>query len=339
VGKLPVHLLQRLLAEPHPLPSEVLVGPAVGEDACALSLGGGTLVVATDPITLTDSSIGRHAVMVNANDIAVMGVQPKWFLATVLLPPGTGAVEVEGLFSEIRAALAEVGASLVGGHSEVTPSVVQPLVVGQMLGFAPDRRFLSTAGTRPGDVILQIGPVPVEGTAVLAGGARDRLAGLDAALRRAAQAALDDPGISVVTAALTAAALGATALHDPTEGGLAAALNEMAGAAGVRLRVDRSKVLWFEPGLAVCSALGADPWAVLASGSLLAAFAPADAEAAAAALGTDGRLVSSIATAVPGTGVVDTEGQVIAWPQRDEVNRLLEPSSPARTPSTAAHSR
>jgi hydrogenase expression/formation protein HypE len=323
-GKLPVRLLERLLGDRAAWPSGVLIGPAVGEDACALDLRGEVLVAATDPVTLTRHSIGRHAVIVNANDVASTGVRPRWFLATVLLPPGTSEPEIEALFFEIRAALAQLGASLVGGHSEVTTSVTRPVVIGQMLGLADEGRFVSTAGARVGDVILQVGPVPVEGAAVLAGGAGSRLTGIDPAIVRAASAAIEDPGISVVDAALCAAEFGATAMHDPTEGGLAAALHELAGAAGVCLQVDRGAVLWFEPGIALCDALGADPWSTLASGSLLAAFDPADADSAAEALAAKGHSVATIATAGAGSGVLDAEGKPISWPQRDEVSRVLE---------------
>ena len=60
-------------------------------------------------------------------------------------------------------------------------------------------------------------------------------------------------------------------MHDPTEGGIASGLHELALAAGAAVRVDRSQVAWFDPGVEICRALGADPWATLASGSLLAA--------------------------------------------------------------------
>jgi len=323
-GKLPFELMARLLGGHDALPADVLVGPAVGEDACALALPDGVLIAASDPITLTGRAAGRHAVIVNANDIAVSGVQPRWFLAVLLLPLGTDDKEVEALFSGIRGALGEVGAALVGGHSEVTPAVNRPIVIGQMLGLAETGRFLRTAATRPGDVIVQVGPVPVEGAAVLAAEAGKRLTGVDADVIASAMAATERPGISIVDAALSATALGARALHDPTEGGLAAALHEMAAAASIRLRVDRAKVLWFEPGVALCRALGADTWATLASGALLAAFDPADARVAAEALRAQGRDVAAIATAEPGRGVVDTEDQLIPWPQGDEVNRILE---------------
>lgn len=328
-GKLPVGLLARLLAELPPQPPELRLGPRVGEDACAIEVPGGVLVAATDPITLTTEAIGRLSVIVNANDVAVTGVRPRWFLAVVLVPPGTTEAAIHDLFATMRRSLVSIGAHLVGGHTEVTPAVTQPVVVGQMLGLAETGGFVATGGVRPGDSILQVGPAPIEGAAVLALEATDRLALLDPTFLEAARGALDRPGISVVEPALLATELGATALHDPTEGGLAAGLHELARASEVRIRIDREAVIWFEPGWEVCRALGADPWATLASGSLLAAFPLDRAESALQAFVARNHQAATIGVAEPGVGLYDTQGNPIPWPERDEVARLLsgEPAS------------
>lgn len=322
-GKLPARLLAELLAALPPPPPELLLGPAVGEDACAIQIPAGVLVAASDPITLTSGELGRFSVVVNANDVAVSGARPRWFLAVLLAPPGTAAEELHRLFADLGRALEEVGAHLVGGHTEVTGAVTRTVVVGQMLGLAEEGRVVSTGGARAGDVIVQVGAVPIEGAAVLAHEAAARLDAIDAVALNAAREALADPGISVVEPALTAARLAATALHDPTEGGLAGGLHELAHASGVRIRVDRAAVLWFEPGLRVCEALGADPWAALASGSLLAAFPPDRAEAAREELAAAGFAVAEIGVVEPGSGVVDADGCAVAWPERDEVERVL----------------
>lgn len=321
-GKLPAELLVRLLGTFAAAP-EVRLGPALGEDGCAIDVPSGVLVAASDPITLTGVDVGRMAVLLNANDIAVMGVRPRWFLATVLLPVGTVEEDVRRLFAGMRRALDDIGATLVGGHTEVTNVVARPVVVGQMLGLAEDGRFVRTGGVHPGDAIVQVGPVPVEGAAVLAVEAANRLEAVEEALVRGAARAVDDPGISVVDAALAAAALGATALHDPTEGGLASGLHELAAASGVRLRIDPGEVRWFAPGLAVCLAVGADPWATLASGCLLAAFDPHDSARAVAALAAEGHQAARIGVAEPGSGVRRLDGRAIPWPERDEVARAL----------------
>lgn len=323
VGKLPAEVLEALLRELGPLPPAVLVGPRVGEDACVIDLGVGALVATSDPITFSGSEVGRATVIINANDIAVMGARPRWFLATVLLPEGTFEHEVKSLFDEMGRALDKVGAHLVGGHTEVTSAVRWPVIVGHMLGVSVGSRVITTAGVSPGQAIVQIGPVPVEGAAILARLASDTAAGVSPHILRAAAAATDDPGLSVVEAALEAADLGATAMHDLTEGGLAGGLWELAGAAQVAVTVDRDAVAWFGPGVEVCRALGADPWATLASGSLLAALSQADARHAIEQLTLNGHQASVIGMATSGRGVYDRAGRLLERPSRDEVARLL----------------
>lgn len=323
-GKLPPRLLAELLASLPAAPPELRVPPMVGEDGAVIAVPGGALVVATDPITLTGKGIGGHAVAVNANDVAVMGARPRWFLACVLLPVGCDETAVRALFRELVDGLDEVGAALVGGHTEVTEAVTQPVVVGQMIGLREDGGFVRTGGMRSGDVVLQVGPAPVEGAAVLANEAVPRLDSVARESLERARGAVRDPGISVVEPALRAADLGATALHDPTEGGLSAGLYELAEASGVALRVDSDAVVWFAPGVELCRALGADPWGVLASGTLLASF-PADrAETARAALAAAGWVVAPIARAAPGAGVCDADGRPLARFARDELSRVLE---------------
>jgi hydrogenase expression/formation protein HypE len=322
-GKLPHELLASLLAELPPPPPEVRLGAAIGEDASGIDVPGGTLVVAADPITLTAEDIALLSVVVNANDVAVCGARPQWFLAVVLVPPGTVEGVVRDLFAALPRALAVVGASLVGGHTEVTAAVNRPVVIGQMLGLVERGRIVTTAGCDPGDVLLQVRPAPIEGAAVLASEAEDRLGKVEGRVLAEAHAALQHPGISLVDAALLASELGAKALHDPTEGGLVGGLYEMAAAAAVGIRIDRNAVLWFEPGLAVCEALGCDPWSTLASGTLLAAFIPEKAESALTAFAEAGHAAAAIGVVEAGNGVHDADGVGLPRPARDEVARIL----------------
>ncbi|MEE8313209.1 MAG: AIR synthase related protein [Myxococcota bacterium] len=323
VGKLPTGLLGELLQLGPSQANEVLLGPAVGEDACAIRVPAGILIAATDPITLTGREVGAHAVKVNANDIAVMGARPRWFLAAILLPVGTDEAAVREVFEGIRAGLDEVGAVLVGGHTEITRVVTQPVVVGQMLGLCERNSFLRTGGATAGDVVLQVGSAPIEGAAVLAAEASARLASVGLELLDRARNALRSPGISIVRPALRAVELGATALHDPTEGGLSAGLYELAEASGIGLELDGEAVLWFEPGTALCAVVGADPWGTLASGTLLAVFPAALSERALEGLEADGYSTSAIATARTGSGVRFADGRPLARYERDELSRVL----------------
>ena len=323
VGKLPAKFLAEVLETGRPPPPELLLPPRVGEDAGVVAVQRGALVAASDPVTLTGQDVGAHAVLVNANDIAVMGARPRWFLATVLLPTGVTADAVRALYRRMHEALASLDAVLVGGHVEVTDAVRRTVVVGHMMGLRQDCNFASTAAVEPGHVVVQIGPAPVEGAAVLAAEARTQLEGkVDAATLAEAEGALTDPGISVVDAALRATTLGATAMHDPTEGGLSAGLYEMAETAGVGLLVAADAVLWYEPGRIMAEALGIDPWGLLASGALLAAFPADSAEEALASLRAEGFSCAPIARAEEGSGVSFEGGGQVPRFARDEVIRV-----------------
>ena len=221
-------------------------------------------------------------------------------------------------------ALAELDAVLVGGHVEITDAVSRTVVVGHMMGLRQDNNFASTAALESGQAVVQIGPAPVEGAAVLSAEARAQLEGkVAAATLSEAADAMTNPGISVVEAALRATSLGASAMHDPTEGGLSAGLYEMAETAGVGLVVSADAVLWYEPGRVMAEALGIDPWGLLASGALLAAFPEDTAGDALATLSDEGFACAPIARAADGSGVVFEGGGAVPRFARDELIRAL----------------
>jgi hydrogenase expression/formation protein HypE len=338
-GKIPSALLAELLGTAKEAGPELLLPPRIGEDACVIDLPAGALVAATDPITLTGRGAGAHAVWINANDVAVTGARPRWFLACVLIPDGFRESDLRSLFDGMNAALEQVGATLVGGHTEVTSVVSQPVVVGQMLGLREDRHFVATSGMRAGDVVLQVGLAPVEGAAVLAESEDPRVLAVGPKLLERARNAVTHPGISVVDAALRATELGAHALHDPTEGGLSAGLHELAAASGLGLRVDRDALLWFEPGIALCAAVGADPLGTLASGTLLVSL-PADrSRAVRDDLRSRGWPAAEIAQTEEGDAVRDTTGAPLLRYERDELSRVFaatgsEKPHPGSGPST-----
>src|SRR6185437_13945483 len=112
---------------------------------------------AADPITFPTPRPGWYAVHVNANDVAARGATPRWFLATLLLPPTATAAGARALLDEIAAACAEVGATLVGGHTEITATVGAPVVAGCMLGTVPPGPLRRTGGGRVGDDLLLTG--------------------------------------------------------------------------------------------------------------------------------------------------------------------------------------
>jgi hydrogenase expression/formation protein HypE len=329
LGKLRPTLLRELLAR-HAAPDpRVVVGPRVGEDAAVLDMGDRYLVATTDPITFVTEDLGWYALVVNANDLAVRGAAPRWFLATCLLPEGrTTEAEVIALFAQLGTACERQGVVLVGGHTEVTPGLERPIVVGTMLGEVDKTRLVTTGGARPGDVLVLTKGVPLEGTSIIARARADELRtrGYDEAWLARARGTL--ARLSVVPEARLATELVRVhAMHDPTEGGLATALWELADAAGVGLVVEAERIPMLAEGAALCREFGLDPLGTIASGALLLALGPAEAGILLHALAREGIEAAFIGRVVPReAGVVLTRGgQPGALPRfdQDEITRLL----------------
>jgi hydrogenase maturation factor len=331
VGKLRAHFLQALFDKHPPRDPRVVVGPRVGEDAAVIDLGDRYLVATTDPITFATDEIGWYALQVNANDVAVRGARPRWFLATLLLPED-GATEgaVAGLFDELAAACDELEVTLVGGHTEVTHGLDRPIVAGTMLGEVARDRLITTGGARVGDAVLITKGIPLEGAAIVA---RERAAALEArgvpaAVVRRARDLLRAPGLSIVPEAAVACETARIhAMHDPTEGGLATALWELADAAGVGLRIERDRIPLLPEGVEICGALGLDPLGTIASGSLLMTLDPADSPGVIDALARRGIGTREIGRVIPReSGVILVEGDrerpLPVFPQ-DEIARLF----------------
>jgi len=331
-GKLPPDLLAAVLAPLAPRDGRVRVGPRVGEDAAVIDWGDRLLVVAADPITFATDEIGRYVVAVNANDVAVCGATPRWLLATVLLPRGTTSADVRTLMADLGAACRALAVDLIGGHTEVTDAVTRPLVAGTMLGEVEPDRLVTTGGARPGDALVLGGALAIEGTAVLAREAAPTLQarGVPADTLDRARALLDTPGISIVAMARAVCdAVRPHALHDPTEGGLATALAELAAASGAGIHLEAPGSLPVLPETrAVCTALGLDPLGLLASGALLAAVAPADVTATLAALqgcGAGGRVIGRVTEASAGLTMAGPAGaSTLPTFARDELARWFE---------------
>src|SRR4029077_20164988 len=134
IGKLRADTLQAIFDKHQFKDPRVVVGPRVGEDAAVIDMGARYLVATSDPITFATAEVGWYALHVNANDIAVRGARPRWFLATLLLPAGaTTDASVDALFTELHAACDELEVTLVGGHTEVTHGLDRPIIAGTML--------------------------------------------------------------------------------------------------------------------------------------------------------------------------------------------------------------
>ncbi len=330
LGKLPMPLLRQFLRElPRDNP-DVVVGPGIGEDAAVIRFGEVTLVFKTDPITFAADDIAWYLVTINANDIACMGGIPEYLLVTFLLPPGTTTAEgAQALFHSLLQACEKNQVTLVGGHTEITHGIDRIIAVGFMVGSLSQHGIIRSSGARPGDAILLSKGVPLEATALLAREFPDRL-DLDAQTLERARNLIYDPGISVRRDALAALSCGGvTAMHDPTEGGLATGLAEIALASGCGLEVHLERIPLIDLASRVLPAFSMDPLGALASGSLIVCCDPGRVEAILEAWGQAGIPGSVIGTMTEAPDLVlYREGQPGPLPRfaSDEITKAFSPA-------------
>ena len=330
-GKFPPAFLEKLLAKNAIKDPRVVLGPLVGEDAAALEIGGRLLVASSDPVTFVSDQAGWYAVHVNANDVATTGAVPRWFLATLLVPPAFGEGEAEGLFDQILQACASVGATLVGGHSEVAQGIDRPIIMGTMLGEVAPDKLIRSGGAQEGDSLVLTKGIAIEGTAILA---RDRSqdllsAGVAADTIERAATFLVNPSISVLKdAAVACDAVEVHSMHDVTEGGLATGLAEVAQASGLGLAVEEDSVPVLPECLEICQALDLAPMGLLASGALLVALPAIDVPKLLTRLereNIDGYEIGQMLAAEEGLVLFGREGErPLPAFARDELARYLD---------------
>jgi hydrogenase maturation factor len=301
-GKLPLDLLERVLGQLPQNDDRLLIGPRVGEDAAIIDMGDRLLIAKSDPITFATDAIGYYVVNVNANDIAVMGGTPRWFLATLLLPDThTTARLVESIFQQLQDACSALNITLAGGHTEITVDLNRPILSGHMLGEVSRDQLVTSAGAQIGDTILLTKGFPVEGISLMA---RERAEHLQA--QGTSQAELNiwqnylfSPGISVVRDAhVLQQAVDVHAMHDPTEGGVATGLQELAHASGVGMQIDADQLPLLDAGAQLCAQFGLDPLGTIASGALLAVVPTAQTNEAITACRSAGIACYAIGTIV-----------------------------------------
>ena len=273
VGKLPPLLLSKyVLSRVGVRDPAVIVGPSVGEDSAVIDLGDGrVLVTHVDPITGAVEFLGWLAVHIVSNDIAVTGARPRWLLSVLYLPENSGAELISEITAQIDSAAKEVGAMVVGGHSEYTPGLKRPLISMTAIGITERSRFVRTGGARSGDVVLMTKVAAIEGTAILSTDFRDVLLSKGVPPDVLERGSGFIKSVSVVREALALAEAGlATSMHDPTEGGLLGGLTEIAYASSKTVEVWEDKVPVAEETRIICESLGIDVLRLISSGVLVA---------------------------------------------------------------------
>ncbi|RBI61876.1 hydrogenase expression protein [halophilic archaeon] len=319
IGKLDPEALGLVLSRTGASDDDVLVGPRYGEDAAALRVGDETLVVSSDPLSLARKRLGSLAVDVACNDVAACGANPRW-LTNVIFLPDDDPETLDAVTGQIDAAAESLGVSVVGGHAEYAPDLSRPTVSMTCMGLADE--FVPTGGVNPGDHLVLTKGAGIEGTAILATDFRDELGEVADEHVERAERFFDE--ISVVPDANVLREY-ATAMHDPTEGGVVSGLLEMASVAGLRLAIDRDAVPVREPTRRLCDAMGVDPLSIFGSGALLAAVPEDRVETALTALDEAGIDAADVGRAVDADqSALAIDGEELREPPRDDLYALWE---------------
>jgi hydrogenase expression/formation protein HypE len=323
IGKLPEEFLRK-----HVLPylgyrrGDVVLWPGFGEDAGAVKMSKKTYIFSTDPITGSKGLVGWLAVQASANDVAVCGGEPRWFSSTILMPRGSRPNDIHRVVKQIHTACRELKVAIVTGHTEVAPFVSEPVVVGHMVGVLVADRVVTSAGAKPGDHIVVVKSPGLEGSAILATDFPEQLISRGVDKREVALARGFVRYISVVKEALAYAKIGASALHDPTEGGLLGGLYEIAKASGVGFEVYREKIPINPIVSKICSRLDLDPLKLISSGSLIVVAKNINPKLLKR---TGGRVVGKILSRKKGMNVYSENGRErVKGPVHDELWRFLE---------------
>jgi hydrogenase expression/formation protein HypE len=279
VGKVPPKLMEGIVYKNLGIiDPDVLVGPAIGEDAAIIDIKGGrALIVHNDAITGASKFLGWLAVHIVANDIAVRGVKPRWFLMSLFLPEKGSDKLLEEIMVQINKAANALGIMVIGGHTETTPGLDRPIVGTTAMGISEKSRIVTTSGAQAGDYVIMTKNAAIEGTAILCTDFADilRSKGVGEDILKSGSDFLMK--VSVVKEALALADKGlVTAMHDPTEGGILGGVAELAYASRKTIEFWADKVPIAKETRLVTEALGVDALKLISSGSLIASVPPSN---------------------------------------------------------------
>lgn len=326
IGKLPEQVLIRsVLKQIKHRRDEVLIGPGVGLDCAALELGEGeALVLSTDPITGTVKDLGRHCIHITANDLAASGAEPLGVMLTVLLTEETEEAEVKKMMAEAEEACKELNMEILGGHTEITDVVKQPLITVTGVGKIKKERLLNQVQAKPNLDVVITKWIGLEGTSILAKEREeDLLKTFSPAFVNTAKGF--DQYLSVVPEGRIASDMGASAMHDITEGGVFGALWELASAGNVGLEIDLKAIPIRQETVEVCEHFDANPYQIMSSGSMMIAIQ--DGAALVRALKAEGIEASVVGRTTKGRDKILRNGQEIRYldrPQPDELYKALK---------------
>lgn len=270
IGKISESVLKRsVLKQIKTKRNEIINGAGVGEDCAILAFKEDELYVTSmDPAAIGKGRDVRHAIMETANDLAAGGAEPVGMMVTVLLPETTEEAELKKMMSQAESACAEINVQLMGGHTEVSAAVNQPIFI--VAGTGKTRKEKVSQKARAGQDIVVTKWIGMQGTSIIAKERTEELSKRFPAhvIEEAKQM---ENSLSVLTEAAVAAEFGVCTMHDASEGGIFGALWELAESAGAGLLVDLKKLPVKQETIEICEFFEINPYELISGGCLVMA--------------------------------------------------------------------
>ena len=269
-GKISENVLKRsVLRKIKTYREEVISGAGIGKDCAILAHKEGMeTVLSTTPVTAPLAELGRYAVPMALNNVAVAGTETLGVLLALLLPEETEEAELAGLMEQVQEICNALHVDILGGHTEVTPVVREPVMTVTGVGHRDAAQAKRLSGVAAGQDIVVSKWIGLEGTARLAKCHREKLS-KRFPMRMIEDAADYDRYLSIIPEAATAVKSGVCGMHDVSRGGIFAALWEMASGAGVGLNVHLKKLPVRQETIEICEYFELNPYELLSGGCLL----------------------------------------------------------------------
>ena len=328
IGKLDSEVLQRIVIDKiHYKRPEVKTRAGVGEDCAVIDYGAYECVISTDPITASVNDIGRLAIHISCNDIASNGIEPLGITLAVLLPEGTTKADVTNIMAQAGAAAEAIGVEIIGGHTEVTPAVNQPVIVSTAFGRGLAGESAPSTEMQPGDWILMTKSAGLEGTGIIASDKGHELEDVLTTEEMAHALSLLDQ-VSVVREGIAAGNVGTSGMHDVTEGGILGAVWELCHLGGMGCEVWEDRVCIDPVTAKIADHYGIDALRLISSGSMIIMAADERKDAIMEAVEAEGISISCIGRicmAEDGVKIKRKNGEIqeITPPEADELYKVV----------------
>jgi len=267
------------------------------DDQAVLPVAEGRLAFTTDahvvtPLFFPGGDIGVLAVNGTVNDLAMAGARPLYLSAAFILEEGFPLAHLERIVASMSAAARAASVLLVTGDTKVVDRGKADgcFITTSGVGIVAHRQEITAAGARPGDLVISSGAIAEHGMAIMAARAD---------LEVESPIVSDSAPLHELVLDMLETGGEIHCLRDPTRGGVATALNEIARQSGVGIVLDEDTILVREPVRGICELLGLDPLYVANEGKLLAVVAPGSAERVLAAMrrraeGRDARIIGQV---------------------------------------------